>query len=597
MASRSLTALLAAGLSLGSEVLAQSANETVWASFAYVLHGERTPALGEHVSSLTPLGAQQLYSQGSLFKARYLSSNSSLSDEDNAITTNSPIVGLERQALDNSQLSLFSTTDDYVVGGALAFLQGLYPPVTQVFADNNGGANASTLANGTVVNYPLDGYQYPNIRSVPTTDPNSIWLEGHSACTEYWSSSFEFENSEAARKMRNSTSYFYERTWDEVFPNTLPSTMLNYGYAYDLYDYAQYAYDHNQSVRDALGEDRLAVLRSLANSQQVNLNGNLSASGARPGDMIQAISGRTLAAKAVAQLRTHINSGGSADKLTLMFGSFEPFLAFFALADLVGGDDDVSGPFAQIPGPGAAMVFELFTTDDDAAYPRQDSSWVRFLYRNGSGPDAPLTEYPLFGRGNSETRMTWADFQAGVDKFAVPDLSDWCNVCQSLTLFCSELGGSNPGSSEGSSSDGSGRSIQNGNNASLSPAVAGVIGAVTAIGVLSLAGVSAFVFGGLRIRRNGSSDDARRHSSLGGFKGAEKMASDHDVSFTKSGARHERVGSWELGAPSAAGKVTVPAPVAVPDSGVFGASVRRDVKDDDGDSILGASPVDPIERV
>ncbi|KAG4222087.1 hypothetical protein PC116_g29438 [Phytophthora cactorum] len=173
MASRPLIAL-AAGLSLVSESLAQSANETVWASFAYVLYGERTPFLGDLVSSLTPLGAQQLYSQGSLFRARYLS-NSSLSDEDNAITTNSPIVGLERQALDNSQLSVFSSTDDYVVGGALAFLQGLYPPVTRAFADNNGGANASRLANGTLVNYPLGGYQYPNIRNVPTTDPNSIW--------------------------------------------------------------------------------------------------------------------------------------------------------------------------------------------------------------------------------------------------------------------------------------------------------------------------------------------------------------------------------------------------------------------------------------
>ncbi|OTB14726.1 hypothetical protein K445DRAFT_367409 [Daldinia sp. EC12] len=588
MASRSLIAL-AAGLSLVGESLAQSANETVWASFVYVLYGERTPFLGDLVSSLTPLGAQQLYSQGSLFRARYLS-NSSLSDEDNAITTNSPIVGLERQALDNSQLSVFSSTDDYVVGGALAFLQGLYPPVTRAFADNNGGANASRLANGTLVNYPLGGYQYPNIRNVPTTDPNSIWLEGHAACTEYWSSSIDFENSDAAQKMYNSTSYFYERTWEEVFPDTLPNTMLNYGYAYDLYDYAQYAYDHDESVHEALNEDRLAVLRSLANRQQFDLNGNLSASGSQQGDMIQAIAGRTLAAKVVTQLRTHMSSAGSSNKLTLMFGSFEPFLAFFSLAELI----NVSGTFTQIPDPGAAMVFELFTTDDDAAYPREDNSWVRFLYRNGSGSDIPFTEYPLFGRGNSETRMTWADFQEGVDKFAVWQLSDWCNMCSSLTLFCSSLG-DNSGSVDSSSGSSSG-SNQN-SNASLSPAVAGVIGAVTAIAVLSLAGVSTFVFGGLRIRRRDPSDSARRRSSLGGFKGAEKMASDHDVTVTKSGARHERVGSWELGGPSASGKVTIPAPVAVPESGVFGASIRRNAKDEDEDSILGASPVDPVERV
>ncbi|KAG4222088.1 hypothetical protein PC116_g29437, partial [Phytophthora cactorum] len=308
--------------------------------------------------------------------------------------------------------------------------------------------------------------------------------------------------------MYNSTSYFYERTWEEVFPDTLPNTMLNYGYAYDLYDYAQYAYDHDESVHEALNGDRLAVLRSLANRQQFDLNGNLSASGSQQGDMIRAIAGRTLAAKVVTQLRTHMSSAGSSNKLTLMFGSFEPFLAFFSLAELI----NVSGTFSQIPDPGAAMVFELFTTDDDAVYPREDNSWVRFLYRNGSGSDIPFTEYPLFGRGNSETRMTWADFQDGVDN--------------SL--------GDNSGSLDGFSGSSSGSS-QN-SNASLSPAVAGVIGAVTAIAVLSLAGVSAFVFGGLRLRHRDPSDSTRRRSSLGGFKGAEKMASDHDVSVTKSGA-------------------------------------------------------------
>ncbi|KAI1656560.1 phosphoglycerate mutase-like protein [Daldinia decipiens] len=588
MASRSLTAL-AAGLTLVSEGLAQSVNETVWASFAYVLYGERTPFQGDLVPSLTPLGAQQLYAQGSLFRARYLS-NSSLSNEDNAITTNSPIVGIQRQALDNSQLSIFSITDDYVVASALAFLQGLYPPVTQTFASNNGGDNASTLANGTVVNYPLGGYQYPNIQNVPITDPNSVWLEGYATCTEYWSSSLDFQSSDVAQNMYNATSFFYERTWEEVFPNTIPDSMLNFDYAYDLYDYAQYAYDHDKAVRDSLNEDRLAILRDLASKQQFNLNGDLSVSGSQEGDMIRAIGGRTLAAKVVTQLRTHMNSAGSTDKMTLMFGSFEPLLAFFSLADLI----NVSGMFSQIPDPGAAIVFELFTTDENVEYPREDNSWVRFLYRNGSGRDVPLTEYPLFGRGNSETRMTWTDFQTAMDKFAIWELSDWCNVCSSVALFCSALSQSSGSLDEPSSSS---NGVNQNNNASLSPTVAGVIGALTTLAVLGLAGVTAFVFGGIRIRRRDSSEDAsRRRSSLGGFKGAEKMASDHDVSVAKNGARHERVGSWELGAPSGIGNIATPAPVAVPGSGSFGVS-RRNVKDDDEDSLLGASPVDPIERV
>ncbi|KAI1440690.1 phosphoglycerate mutase-like protein [Annulohypoxylon stygium] len=587
MASRSLKAVVAAAFLLMSEALAQSTNETVWSSFSYILYGERTPLQGQLSPSLTPLGAQQLYAQGALYRARYLSPNANLSAEENAITTNSPIQGIELQALDNSQLSVYSTTDDYVVGGALAFLQGLYPPVTRTFASDNGGENASTLANGTIIDYPLDGYQYPNILTIPVTDMSSVWLEGHAACAEYWQSSNDFRDSSIGQSAYNSTLNFYETTFAEVFPGAIASSMLNFDYAYDLYDYAQYQYDHNATAQKLLNVNRLAILRSLASTQQFDLNGNLSASGMQEGDMIRAIAGRMLAARVVAQLSAHIHSGGSANKMSLLFSSFEPFLAFFALSNL--SSTASSGLFRQIPLPGSAMVFELFsTTDDIATYPSEAEMYVRFLYRNGTGEDAPLMEYPLFGLGNSETRMRWADFQESVAAFSIQDISQWCSLCGSVTLFCNAL------TEDAGTSSGTVGGVGAGANASVSPAVAGVIGALTTIAFMLLAGLAAFVFGGLRIRRNSVADVDKRHSSLGGFKGAEKMASDHDVSIARTGVRHERVGSWELGGP---GPVTVPPPAVTVKgtmSGFFGASIKRE---EDEESILGAKPVDPVERV
>ncbi|KAI1084621.1 phosphoglycerate mutase-like protein [Whalleya microplaca] len=582
MASRSLKAAL--GLLLASETLAQSTTETVWSSFAFVLHGERTPLQGKLDPSLTPLGAQQLYSQGQLFRARYLS-NSSLSDEDNSLTTNSPITGIEQQALDNTQLSIFSTTDDFVTGSALAFIQGLYPPVTRSFAYSNGGVNASTLANGTQIEFPLDGYQYPNIQTLSATDPNSMGLEGQAGCTEYWISSGDATSEAAVQQLYNSTLDFYQSTWTEVFPNTLPKVMLSYDYAYDLWDYAQYAYDHSNASRDALGADRLATLRAYATSQQTNLNGNLSASGLRSGDQIRAVAGRTLAGKVVSQLSTNIASGGSTNKLTLMFGTFEPLLSFFALSELV--DLPTTTVFQQLPDPGAAAAFELFSTDSaggaNASYPARDDLWVRFVYRNGTGADAPFTEYPLFGQGNSATRMRYSDFVDGINEFAIKDVASWCGVCDAVTLFCSALSSDTQGSSGGVSNG------SNNSNAALSPAVAGVIGAVVTLAVLGLATTTAFVFGGVRLRRA----DAGHRASLGGFKGAEKMASDHDVSIVKNGARHERIGSWELGGP---GPAAGTAPAAEGGASAFGASVGRK-GDDDGDSIVGRAPVKPTEGV
>ncbi|KAI0007506.1 phosphoglycerate mutase-like protein [Xylariaceae sp. FL0662B] len=581
MASRSLKATL--GLLLASGTLAQS-TETVWSSFAFVLHGERTPLRGKLEPSLTPLGAQQLYSQGQLFRARYLS-NSSLSDADNSLTTNSPIVGLEREALDNTQLSVSSSTDSFVTGSALAFMQGLYPPVTQSFAYNNGGVNASTLANGTQINYPLDGYQYPSIQTLSATDPNSVWLEGHAGCTQYWVAGADFQESAAARQRYNATLDFYQKTWAEVFPNTLPKAALSYDNAYDLYDYAQYAYDHDAAARDALGAARLALLRAYADEQQLALNGG-GDDGDGVGDAV-AVAGRTLAGKVVAQLSTHIASGGSSNKLTVMFGSLEPFMSFFALSGLAALPTTTA--FTRVPQPGAVMAFELFSNGDNAnasSFPSRGDLWVRFVYRNGTGADAPFAEYPLFGRGNSAARMPYADFVDGVNAFAIKDVSSWCDACDAVTLFCGALSDNAEGGS-GSDSDSLGGA--NGDAAATPPPVAGVIGAVVTLAVLGLAAVAAFVFGGLRLRR---AEDAGRHrSSLGGFKGSEKMASDHDVSIVKSGARHERVGSWELGGPGAS-----PAAAAGGAEGVFGASVRRK-GDDDGDSIAGRAPVKPVEGV
>ncbi|KAI1636226.1 histidine phosphatase superfamily [Biscogniauxia mediterranea] len=584
MAFSSFHALLA--LSFVSIILGQSTTETVWASFAYVLYGERTPVLGESPVTLTPLGAQQLYSQGALFRARYLS-NTTLSDEDNKITTNSPIVDLEGNAIDNSQLSIYSTTDDVVTGSAVAFLQGLYPPVT-------GSSDASTLANGTTIEYPLNGYQYPNVQTLSGLDPNSIWLDGHSGCSAYLSSGNEFADSTYSRQLYAASLAFYQTTWADVFPDSaLSASTVSFDHAYELYEYALYQYDHNGSVRARLDAARLARLRALADDQQFALN---SASGlASGGDgigMIRAVAGRTLAGRVVAQLSSQIASAGGSDgKLTLAFGSHEPFLAFFALAGL--SESNSSVLFQQVPQPGAAMIFELLSTSNDTSttYPGYDDLWVRFLYRNGTNPDAPLEEYPLFGgSGSGGARVRWADFRAGMGAFAIKDITGWCGACGAITLFCIAL--------DADTDTGAGALFGGSSSVSVSPAVAGVIGAATALAVVGAAAVAAFVLGGVRLRRS-HQPQQQRSSSLGGFKGAEKLASDHDVSIAKGGARHARVGSWELGGPG-------PAPTAGGDpppqkdaaAAFFGASVHGKADGDgDADSIMGRAPIKPLESI
>jgi hypothetical protein len=156
---------------------AQSTGDRVLSSVAFIYHGETTPARGTFATqSLTPLGAQQMYAQGSTFRSRYLGNGNS-NDAQFPVTRDATIEGIEPVTIDNSQISVISTNDGYVSTSALAFMQGLYPPAEVAVAGSTGGMGVAQLANGSLIDYPLNGYQYPDITTLSTLDPEFIWYE------------------------------------------------------------------------------------------------------------------------------------------------------------------------------------------------------------------------------------------------------------------------------------------------------------------------------------------------------------------------------------------------------------------------------------
>lgn len=350
--------------------------EVVWSAFAFVYHGERVPnyATGVGQGSLTSLGAQQMFSQGSELRRRWLI-NTTVSNESSNVTSNAPITGIERVAIDNDQLLLYSTTDDYLNIGALAFMQGLYPPTSQAFAYDNGGINASILANGSLVDFPLGGYMYPNIRTLSTSEAESVWfvhnprfgdldamliticcrLEGQAGCREYRRATGSLQNEPYLEEMYNSSFSHYQDLWSTVFAGVIPQPSANLDNAYDLYEFASYQYTHNETVQQSLRIDDLNWLAEMASIREFSKNGNLTVSGLQEGDMIRAISGRTLAAKVIALFQQAIMSGGTANKLNLMFGTHEPMLAFFSLSGLSEGIS--SELFQQLPYEGGTSEY------------------------------------------------------------------------------------------------------------------------------------------------------------------------------------------------------------------------------------------------
>jgi len=109
----------------------------------------------------------------------------------------------------------------------------------------------------------------------------------------------------------------------------------------------------------------LETLRELAWQEQSLKYGHLDKT---QNDLASAIAGRTLASRVLALFSENIDSRGKRNKLNVAFTSHEPFLGFFALANLATGPS--SHLFTRLPEPGATLTFELFSIDEPAdSYP------------------------------------------------------------------------------------------------------------------------------------------------------------------------------------------------------------------------------------
>lgn len=333
-------------------------------------------------------------------------------------------------------------------------------------------------------------------------------------------------------------------------------SILNYANAMQIYEYTLYQYNHNRTIQNSTDFtiNDLSYLQSLASAQQWTLNTPNST------NTVPAIAGRTLASRILQQFEQNINTMGQNDKLTAYFGSYEPMLSFFALSNLATGPS--AGRFNSLPAHGSTFAFELFSYGSDnnttsTTMPSTSDLHVRFLFRNGSDDTSPLISYPLFGHGPSEVDMTWAEFAGGMGSFAVDGVSDWCTACGAVTLFCEAIAlntGYNSPLTGGNSSPTRGRM-------SLSPAIAGVVGAAVAIAAFIFL-AAGLLLAGFRIEHRAKDNNRTSDISVlkrsgsghnGGFKGGDRLASDTDLRL-KSGdgvgatvIRHERVGSWELG--------------------------------------------------
>ncbi|KAH7148319.1 histidine phosphatase superfamily [Dactylonectria macrodidyma] len=436
---------------------ATAAAETIHGAVVFSRHGDRTTKW-YGAQSLTSLGAEQNYQVGSEYRNRYLEADSDFQ-----------ILGISEDKYVSSQLFASAPDQGILMNTATAFLQGFYPPLGEIAPE----IASQTLNNGTNSTSPIDGYQYVVLHGINDNSPDTIWIKGDDSCPAYKNASKSFAKSDEFQERVDATSDFYAGFYDVLSGgvyNLKPENMT-YANAYNIFDLVNVARIHNETspARNVSDED-LFQLRTLADSAELGQNWNAS-------QPARSIGAETLLGGVLTQLNQTVASEGKL-KFSLYAGSYDTFLAFFGVADLL----DVSEDFHGLPEYASTMAFELFSDDTDEFPSDTDDLQVRWLFKNGTSGE--LTNFPLFGTG--EDSLSWSRFVTEVEERAIIDVGDWCAQCSATEDFCAAYEDDESAETEEDNEEG-------GNGGGMSNAVAGVIGAMVTLGVVALIGAVVFL--------------------------------------------------------------------------------------------------------
>lgn len=207
---------MAKALLLSLLAVNEAAAETVLGAYVFHRHGDRT-SKSWPPTSLTALGADQVFTSGTWFRNRYVAGNST-----------NPILHLSADLASLSQLAITAPVDNVLQSSANVFTQGLYPPA--------GTEATQTLADGTSTQAPFNGYQYIPINVVSSASStsgaeDSGWLQGSSGCANAVSSSNDYLKSTEYMDFLNKTGSFYQDLLP-VYNTTFNSSTATFKNAY-----------------------------------------------------------------------------------------------------------------------------------------------------------------------------------------------------------------------------------------------------------------------------------------------------------------------------------------------------------------------------
>ncbi|CAE6519378.1 unnamed protein product [Rhizoctonia solani] len=356
-----------------------SGNSTVLGVVLLTRHGDRqgfyqspdnyTPVQ----TAITPLGLVQEYQLGQLIRSLYLNANSP-----------SVISGISTGLFDQNQVRIRADAGGeggVIFDSAVALSQGAWPAAA---------AFNTTLANGTTVVAPLDGYQYAPIESVePDTDT-------------FATATSAFYNSTEFKQVSDASTDFLTSLRPIVGPGR-PLKLTNM-----IYDFLNVQSIHNQSLAQQITPDILARARALANWHQYRTFSSPDMGG------VGNIAARTIIPDIVSSLNAFADASQPL-RFTYLSLSYKPFISLFNMTGVAMQYPELAG----IVNYASAVTLEL----------RQPASggspFVRLNFKNGSD-EAGFTTYNMFG-GNQDTPLN--EFTSRLTPYAIDDLNDWCTTC------------------------------------------------------------------------------------------------------------------------------------------------------------------------
>ncbi|EUC64991.1 histidine acid phosphatase-like protein [Rhizoctonia solani AG-3 Rhs1AP] len=333
-------------------------------------------------TSIAPLGLVQEYQLGQLIRSLYLNANSP-----------SVISGISTDLFDQNQVRIRADAGGeggVIFDSAVALSQGVWPAAT---------AFNTTLANGTTVVAPLNGYQYAPIESVePDTD---ISLEGWTECNTFATATSVFYNSTEFKQVSDANADFLTSLRPIVGPGR-PLQLTNM-----IYDFLNVQSIHNQSLAQQITPDILARARALANWHQYHTFSSPNMGG------VGNIAARTIIPDIVSSLNAFTNASQPL-RFTYLSLSYKPFISLFNMTGVAMQYPELAG----IVNYASAVTLELRRPS------RGGSPFVRLNFKNGS--EVGFTTYNMFSR-NQDTPLD--EFTSRLAPYAIDDLNDWCTTC------------------------------------------------------------------------------------------------------------------------------------------------------------------------